>query len=351
MTTPDLPKLSLRSQTDVLAAIPYLVGWIPNDSLICLAIDGNRLVLSSRIDLPSAGPVPADVLAAVDLIADRTAEHATSATLVGYGQPDRVGPIMDHALSALRQRAVPVGEALRLTGDRYFCYLCQDCIPDGGALFNPDASTAPATAVYDGMVALPDRDALVEQIATVEGRERRWMDDATQQAWTRLRVSVPMTDAAGAPLPPHILVPNTAQVVTRLGIAAVREAFAASESGQRLSDAQAAWISVLLMALPVRDYAWQLTNDSDGHGLLWTDLTRRARPDLAAGPACLLAYHAMLRGNGGLANIALQRAIDTDPDYSMAQLLRVAINTGLPPDVLRAVLAHGSDDEPYPSGN
>jgi hypothetical protein len=116
-----------------------------------------------------------------------------------------------------------------------------------------------------------------------------------------------------------------------------------------LSDAQAAWISVLLMAMPVRDYAWQLTGDSDDHGRLWTDLTRRARPDLAAGPACLLAYHAMLRGNGGLANIAIQRALDTDPDYSMAQLLRVAINTGLPPDVLRAALAHG-DDDPYPSG-
>ncbi len=38
-------------------------------------------------------------------------------------------------------------------------------------------------------------------------------------------------------------------------------------------------------------------------------------------------------GDGALANVALDRALGDDPDYSMALLLRQVINAGAPPSM------------------
>ena len=65
---------------------------------------------------------------------------------------------------------------------------------------------------------------------------------------------------------------------------------------------------------------------------LWTDLTRLASRTHAAAPATLLAFVAWQAGNGALANVALDRAVVADPNYSMAQLLRQIIASGSPPE-------------------
>ena len=69
------------------------------------------------------------------------------------------------------------------------------------------------------------------------------------------------------------------------------------------------------------------------HLRLWTDLTRHAQPGYIAGPACLLAFTAWQTGNGALANVALDRALADNPGYSMALLLRDAIDAGAPPSM------------------
>ena len=55
-------------------------------------------------------------------------------------------------------------------------------------------------------------------------------------------------------------------------------------------------------------------------------------------PATLAAYTALRQGHGAVANVALDRALHADPDYTMAQLLRAAISSGLPPALLHARL-------------
>jgi hypothetical protein len=71
------------------------------------------------------------------------------------------------------------------------------------------------------------------------------------------------------------------------------------------------------------------------HLCLWTDLTRMARPGYVAAPASLLAFVAWQSGNGALANVALDRALADIPQYSMALLLRQAIDSGAPPSLAR----------------
>ena len=60
-----------------------------------------------------------------------------------------------------------------------------------------------------------------------------------------------------------------------------------------------------------------------------------ARPGYVAAPASLLAFVAWQAGNGALANVALDRALTDIPQYSMALLLRQAIDSGAPPSLAR----------------
>jgi hypothetical protein len=71
------------------------------------------------------------------------------------------------------------------------------------------------------------------------------------------------------------------------------------------------------------------------HTRLWTDLTRLAPPGYVAAPASLLAFVAWQQGDGALANLALDRALADDRRYSMARLLRRALDSGAPPSVAR----------------
>ncbi len=128
------------------------------------------------------------------------------------------------------------------------------------------------------------------------------------------------------------------RLVASAGLDAVREAIGAYRAGGEFSsDADAAWLSVLLRDLRVRDDAWSRMHPEyrDAHLRLWTDLTRRARPGFVAPAASLLAFVAWQCGNGALANVALDRAQADDPDYSMAQLLREVIDSGAPPRMAR----------------
>jgi hypothetical protein len=60
-------------------------------------------------------------------------------------------------------------------------------------------------------------------------------------------------------------------------------------------------------------------------------------------PVCtLLAWTAYARGEGALANVALDRALAGRPDYSLALLLRAALDGGVHPDEVRS-LARGTE--------
>ena len=96
-----------------------------------------------------------------------------------------------------------------------------------------------------------------------------------------------------------------------------------------------AWLGLVLTRVRIRDDAWARMDPAhrDAHRRLWTDVVRRAQPGYVAGPASLLAFTAWQSGDGALANIALERALADTPGYSMALLLRDALNAGAPPSM------------------
>jgi hypothetical protein len=127
------------------------------------------------------------------------------------------------------------------------------------------------------------------------------------------------------------------RLTAALGQVAVRDAIRRYRDGEPVRTEHAAWLTVALRQVRVRDDAWARMDPEHrrAHLRLWTDLTRLARPGYVAAPASLLAFCAWQSGDGALANVALDRALADSPRYSMALLLRDALDGGAPPSMAR----------------
>jgi hypothetical protein len=140
------------------------------------------------------------------------------------------------------------------------------------------------------------------------------------------------------------------QLVAEDGRRAVSEAIGAYRAGGRLADDdKVAWLSVALTDLRVRDDAWARMDPdyNEAHRRLWTDIVRRASRAYVPAPASLLAFTAWQAGEGTLANIAIERALDADPQYSMALLLSDVIDAGVPPSEARLPMTPEDVAESY----
>ncbi|RKN46282.1 DUF4192 domain-containing protein [Micromonospora endolithica] len=324
MTPADTPLLSVRSPADLVAAVPYLLGFHPADSVVVVAMRGRRVTFAARLDLPD----PADPVAPTRHLAAVVARQAAeTATVVGYGPAARVTPGVDAVRAALADQGIPVLDALRVTDGRYWSYLCAepDCCPADGTPYDVSASEVTAAAVFAGQVALPDRAALVAQVAPVEGPERAALTRAAARAERRLTRLVGRASDADL---------TSGRAVRAAGSAAVRLALRRQRRGDRLSDDEVAWLALLLTYLQVRDLAWERTDGRDGDIALWCDVLRRAEPEFAAAPGSLLAFAAWRAGQGALAAVALERTLALHPDYSLACFLDDLLRQGVPPERL-----------------
>jgi hypothetical protein len=90
----------------------------------------------------------------------------------------------------------------------------------------------------------------------------------------------------------------------------------------------------------VRDAAISLavTGDAQAAEQLWTCLTRATPRPHVTHPATLLAIVAYLRGNGTLAGVALDIALDADPSNVLATLIHTALHQGVAPQQLEELL-------------
>jgi hypothetical protein len=332
MTSTDPTLLSVRCTADLLAAVPYLLGFHPADSVVVVAVSGRRVVFAARGDLPGWPPDRAtttDDVAAY--LADVTGRQgADGALVVGYGPPARVTPVLDAVGVAVGRAGVRVLDLLRVTDGRYWSYVCDEpgCCPPEGTPFDASTSQVTTAAVYAGHVALPDRDALTRQVAPVGGAAREEMTRATRRAGQRLER---LLDAA----PPDS--PYADQAVRSAGGAALRAAYDRHRAGGRLTDDEVAWLGLLLTLRPVLDHAWETVDTADGRVTFWAELVRRVDPAHAATPASLLAFAAWRLGQGALAVVAVERALATDPGHRMARLVDDLLRRGINPAALDPV--------------
>ncbi|MFI6321770.1 DUF4192 domain-containing protein [Nonomuraea sp. NPDC050556] len=322
------PTLTLASPADILAAIPYLVGFHPKDSLLVLGIDDIDLKITTRWDLP----LPPGALIPLPPMLAR--EKVTRIIAVGYGPGQQVTPAIDRLQDLCASNGITLCEALRAHDGRYWSYVCDipGCCPHNGTPYDPSTSAVAAEAVVRGMVALPGRDTIEATVAPATGPVRLAMRAATAQAVADLRTRLNATKTPD----------SLAATIVAQGIARVRTALT---PGTRLNDTEAARLGLELAVIRVRDEAWTRIDDATQplHVTLWKDLTRRLEDRFVPPAASLLAMSAWRSGDCVLASIALERALTIDPTYSMANLLTHAMNHLLSPQLLRGRMPTPAD--------
>jgi hypothetical protein len=328
-------RVRIGSPLTLLAVVPGLLGFEPADSIVVIGTGqpGAEVQLTLRYDLPGPGaPRGAAAAIAAGVTNILTVQHIRTAAAVAYGPDSAVAPVAD----ALRARAAEAGitltEVLRAEGDRYWSYVCSNprcCPPEGTPFDLADHPVARAFAA-SGRRVLASRQELAATIAPADGDQATAMRLATRKIERQLTTRVSQTTRVS-----HRIARR--RLVAAVGQPLIVDAISRYRAGETLGPDPAAWLTVALRELRVRDDAWarMLPECNAAHTRLWTDLTRLAQPGYVAAPASLLAFVAWQAGDGALANVALDRALADDQRYSMARLLRRALDSGAPPSVAR----------------
>jgi hypothetical protein len=322
------PLLRVRGPGDLVQAIPYLLGFHPARSLVLLGLAGGRVVVTARMDLAD--------LAEVELLA------TTVASMSGGGADKFVGVVFDdNARPDLRDdsgllpwsgAAVEVADAVEATGaalddvllvaeGRLWSYTCTvpACCPPEGRVLEPNSEVA-ATATYAGLVALPSRAAVAALLDPADDTERE-----------RLR---PALDAAEKGAVARLLAGTTAREdrsVKRAMFAAARTADTPGIEFD-LADEQVVRFGAALRSIPMRDAVWLAVDEHriDGRPL-WRQLAHRLPPPFDAAPLFLFGWATWRNGDGALAGLAAERALDSDPEYTAADLLLAALSRAADP--------------------
>jgi Domain of unknown function (DUF4192) len=348
MTSTDRTVL-VTTPADLIAALPYLLGFHPHESLVLVAThgrSGGSLGLTLRVDLPP----PRHRRAVADAVAGKLmlgAPTGAAVIVVGAGPPQRT--LVERVVAALERRRVAVHTAMwaesTAGGGRWGCY---DPCACGGVLPDPATTVAVAAAVAGGQVALGDRGELERFVAPA--------DEATVGRREALLIAAQERAAAAAGGEPDDL-------DDLVGV--VDSALADSAAGRLVLDDDRVVALAMALAEPlVRDTVMARCAGSVGapgsraaaaSGVtvdearclaaaaeqLWAALARETPDPEAAEPAALLAVSAMLRGHGALATVALDRAEQAWPGHRLTGLLRQATDAGMRPEAFRACLGLG----------
>lgn len=322
---------------DLLDALPRMLGFQPAASavLVALAPPRGRVVLTMRVDLPP----PQQESACARLLAGHARRAgATSAVLVVYD--DRPAPagggrwrgrsLARAVRSALRGcGGLTLADALGVRDARWRSLLCRDdscCPPEGQPVRPADSPSAAAvTLAAEGAVVLPSRAAVVESLAGPSGGE--------------LGPLVALHERAAAVLATTVERGSGADSVRTETVELLGAAVTAWTSGRRPDDATAARLVVGLADVCARDQVLAWAGDDDTSALfgLLLHLSGRAVEPFAAPVLTTLAWVAYARGDGTLANIAVDRALRDDPAYSLARLIAEGLAAGLHPEHVRQV--------------
>jgi Domain of unknown function (DUF4192) len=325
-------RIRVSSVAGFLAVVPHLLGFHPSRSMVVVGLNARRgrIMLAFRYDLPD----PPDAARAREIARHATrvlkARRIKTAIAAGYGPGILVTPVAAALRAALLDAGITPRDLLRVQDGRYWSYTCQDpdcCPPDGVPFDGPEHPAAAALAAA-GVAARPDRAALAASLAPLTGPAAESARRATERALRRAGefIAAPAQEADGE------------RRLVEAGREAVRAAIGIYRRGGQITDHdQLAWLTVTLADLRVRDDAWARMEPKfrAAHRRLWIDVVRCAGEAYVPAPASLLAFIAWQSGEGALANIAIERALAADPDYSMAHLIGQALDAGLPPSAAR----------------
>ncbi|MEU0725540.1 DUF4192 family protein [Streptomyces sp. NPDC006140] len=357
-------QVTLRTPAELADALPYLLGYRPEDSIVLVALhdrDGRgRFGGRARLGIPANPddwPSAARQLAH-GLVKGSERRGARPESMVAFlcqepekgqsGQQvmERLRPLAHRLRVECGSLDVVVVEALCISEGRYWSYCCDNaaCCPREGAPMGlPGTSVLAAAATYAGIQV---RGTLRE----LRARLQPWENAAALQQEAAL-------DTASMALVPRILddagrAEVADETLELAGKALDRFAEAQPVSGVLLADIrddellghdEAARLILGLQDRATRDRAaeWMEGDEAARALRLWRTLARRCvgpYGEHAAAPLTLAGWVAWSTGDELEAREALAMALGADPDYLFARLLHQACNDGLDPESIRTCL-------------
>ena len=327
----------IRDVGEIAAGLPHLLGFRPQESVVLLSLggpSGRRVGLTVRADIP---PREHNRSLAAVLSRSLATDHPDGALVlvVSDSADDRHGlphrDLLWEMCRALSRLSVPVRDSVLVRDGRWWSYDCADacCAPDAGTPLPAGVTELEVASIATGTVVADAREDLGDRLAPPPGHDDRAM------AAVCARIGVDCSAAVLGDGP---------EAVAAQSWSAIREAVGRFRPGVlpagTVTDAEVARVVWGLRDGEVRDLAMELALGAEPAAAeqLWTECTRRAPAPLDAAPATLLAICAWLRGDGAMANVALGRALDSQPGYGLARLLADALAACVTPSELRAML-------------
>lgn len=325
------PAIRITTPEALVASLPYLVGFLPLESLIAVFVSSppRTIVVTMRLDLPKGNDV-AEVTAALRGAIVRARSHADIdlVHLVAWTSDITASAPMAvvRDLSAVcAAESLEVAQGMVTDGERW---LAVDTGSLGSVSASPgvagevaaddDALLAQCQLVGAGLGYLPSRDHLVDALAPTS-EPLPWdsvvgalMNKADAErcgqgaAWRR-RSEDQLVDWLTAEAEPEKVPVRAARWMAALRDCRVRE-------------------PVMHRVLVGKD------RDTFGRvrGRLAL-LVRKAPREAVAPVAAVLAACAWQDGDGAAALVAAGRALEAEPENCLAQLIATAAGSGLPP--------------------
>ncbi|HEV2782906.1 MAG TPA: DUF4192 domain-containing protein [Actinophytocola sp.] len=321
MTTPLRDSLLFDDPGELIASIPGMLSFLPEDSLVLVTYTGRiRLTMESvlRLDLPDPKH-HADLAEQLRVVALN--HEATVIELVVLGDapdsPERPElprrDLVDLLDQVLAEEGITLAHAVWAPrveqGRTWWCYDDPGCT---GPIRDPAASPITTTMTAAGVVTYPTRAELAAQLAP----------DPPDTLARRAELL-----AAQPPADPEAAFPF------------VRDTIDAAPA--ELDDDTVARLARALSHPDVREacLSFALTVRAGPAERLWLTLTRATPGPARADPASLLAVTAFLRGEGAMATLAVDAALTANPDHHLARTVRHVMDYGFPPDRFRLMLA------------
>ena len=315
-----------RSAEDVLAVVPVVLGFQPEESIVMLTF-GGREHFHARIDLPP----PDEVDACVSSLLAPALRHAVGQVFfVLFSARDRLVRRVARSLARRFESAgVRVIDVIQAYDGRWFAPLGRDGVPAEGVPYDVSDHPFRVQAVVDGQVMVGSRAELVERLRP-DGTAVAGVEDALAELWGGL------PDELRRALEAPATAEEALELVGRIrpdGPALRAMLDRHLRAGTAPDDREAALILLAVHNPAIRDHAWvgMRRQEALAHVRLWTDLVRRAPHGLVAGAAGVLAFAAWMQGDGALAWCAVDRCLADDPDHGLGHLVAEALERAVPP--------------------
>lgn len=325
------PDYKLNRPGGLIAALPAVLGFVPENSLVLVSLEGGGLGSVMRVDLSeelvervwhlaeiAAGAGPD---AAIAVIVDAEGAHCP-----GCAEEHR--ELCEVLVEALAHHDIELYAAHVVDriapGGRWHC---ADGCGAGGPVDDPSASPLAAAAVLDGRRLYRRRADLQAVVAIADPARSAGLADAlVRQA--EIREATQRADPAGC---------------GRRDVEHAMTAASRVAGGQPLCDAELAELGCALSDAQVRDALYALAvGESAGEAeSLWALLARTLPAPWRAEALALLGFSAYARGDGPLAGVSLDAALRCDPGHRMAGMLDQALQSGLRPERIRELAASG----------